>query len=246
MEHFQRPPLAPLVADEISELMDQIDKRYWPLIIAFRVAKFIPPDIPVPRQRPHQLIELFKSYAIELFVAEASHYGTFRSDRLYVTWLSNLNNRIAVHLQKVFQQLEDGNPNATLLFHGVNYLRIDADVREAMLRTANDYSLLNTGAALPSLQVSEDKPDSATVPRDAVTQLASVRKSMRDTYRAAFPSAGILDICWSAEQHYREWARWLKGELKNDSKPGRAFRKVLTGGQDARTIRKLQRPKGWK
>lgn len=131
MEPFERPPLPPLVADEISQSMDEIDRRYWPLIIEFRVARFIPSDIPVPRQRPYQLIEVFKSYAKQLYEAEVSRYVPFRTNRMYVTWLGNLNNRIAVRLQEVFKHLEESDPKSTLGYHGVSYLRIDADVRES-------------------------------------------------------------------------------------------------------------------
>jgi hypothetical protein len=155
MEPFERPPLAPLVADEISQSMDEIDRRYWPLIIEFRVARFIPPDIPVPRQRPHQLIEVFKSYAKELYEAEASRYESFRASGMYPTWLSNLNNRIAVHLQKVFHHLEESAPSATLLYHGIVYLRIDADVRELMFALGKQYT---QGEARPQIESSKPAP----------------------------------------------------------------------------------------
>jgi|GEM_PF-3687192 len=140
METFQRPPLAPLVADEISQSMDEIDRRYWPQIIGFRVARFIPPDIPVPRQRPYQLLELFKSYAKELYEAEASQYEPFRASRMYVTWLANLNNRIAVRLQEVYKHLDESDPDFLLGYHGISNLRIDADAREAMFKLGNQYT----------------------------------------------------------------------------------------------------------
>jgi hypothetical protein len=71
-------------------------------------------------------------------------------------------------------------------------------------------------------------------------------KSLRDSYRAEFPDAGIMDICWAAKQHYREWARWLKGDLKDGSKPDRAFRHVLTSGKTTDQLRREIRPKNWK
>lgn len=74
----------------------------------------------------------------------------------------------------------------------------------------------------------------------------SSRKALFDSYRLIIPGAGIMDICWAAEQHYREWARWLKGELKDGSKPDRAFRHVLTSGKDPRKLRRGIRPKDYK
>jgi len=37
----------------------------------------------------------------------------------------------------------------------------------------------------------------------------SSRKALRDSYLEIFPGAKILDICWAAKQHYREWKRWI-------------------------------------
>jgi hypothetical protein len=74
----------------------------------------------------------------------------------------------------------------------------------------------------------------------------SNRKALFDSYRVAVPGAGIMDICWAAEQHYREWARWLKGELKDGSKPDRAFRHVLASGKDPKKLRREIRPKDYK
>jgi hypothetical protein len=139
MEHFQRPPLVPLTIEEITQLAHEIDERYWPLIIEFRVAKFIPPSIPVPPQRPLQLLRLFSAYALDLFKSEADRFEQFRDDQLYATWLSNLSNRIAVHLQRVFEHLDKADPNALLLYHGASNLQIDASVRRAMFELIKQY-----------------------------------------------------------------------------------------------------------
>jgi hypothetical protein len=72
------------------------------------------------------------------------------------------------------------------------------------------------------------------------------RKELVVAYRAAFPEAGIMDICWAAKQHYREWSRWLKDQLKDDSRPDRAFRRVLSSGKRPQEMRREPRPKGWK
>lgn len=74
---------------------------------------------------------------------------------------------------------------------------------------------------------------------------AQGRVSLRDSYLASFPEVKILDICWAAEQRYREWKRWLKHELKDGSTPDRAFREVLTSGKRPTELRDKPRPSGW-
>jgi DNA-binding XRE family transcriptional regulator len=139
MEPFQYPPLSPLILEEIRQSIYKIDQRYWPLIIEFRVPRFTPPSVPVPPRRPLQLIELFRSYALELFKAEADRFEPFRADRLYVPWLSSLSNRIGVHIQDVFRQLEEGDPDSLLTFHGASNLRIGAAVNETLSEIARQY-----------------------------------------------------------------------------------------------------------
>jgi len=72
-------------------------------------------------------------------------------------------------------------------------------------------------------------------------------KALRDRYLAHFPEEKIKirDICWAAGQHYREWKRWLAGELKDGSTPDLAFRRVLTSGKRPAELKKLPRPSKW-
>jgi len=72
------------------------------------------------------------------------------------------------------------------------------------------------------------------------------RVALRDQYLRKFPDAVILDICWSAKQHYREWTRWIGGHLKAGSKPDRCFTALLTSGKSPRDYRIEPRPKNWK
>jgi hypothetical protein len=71
--------------------------------------------------------------------------------------------------------------------------------------------------------------------------------ALRDSYLANFPDEKIKlrDLCWVAGQHYREWKRWLAGELKDGSTPDLAFRRVLTSGKRPHELSKKPRPKGW-
>lgn len=227
MDSFERPPLPALVSEQIRDAAYRIDQRYWPLIIEFRVPNFIPPDVPVPTQRPLQFLAVFVSYAKELFEAEAKHYEPFRSDERYTTWLCRISNRISVHLQDVFWKLHKADPKAGLLYQGVSNLRMDADVQRAMSALIEQYTA--------GQQLAE--PNKATGTQD--------RKAIVDAYFAKFPDVKILDVCWAASQHYREWKRWLRNEIKDGLLPDTALRHVLLSGKRPEQIRKQTRPPKW-
>jgi|NGEPerStandDraft_6_1074524.scaffolds.fasta_scaffold37806_4 hypothetical protein len=78
--------------------------------------------------------------------------------------------------------------------------------------------------------------------------VSAERKRLRDSYLASFPAKSfrILDICWAAGQHYSEWKRWLRGDVKDGSAPDRAFRPILVSKTPPTKYRKGPRPKRWK
>lgn len=84
--------------------------------------------------------------------------------------------------------------------------------------------------------------ENASIPNDPSLN----RRKLVDAYRAAFPQALILDICWATRQHYSEWKRWLRFAVKDGSAPDRAFRAILTSGKRPSEYRKQPRPHGWK
>jgi hypothetical protein len=72
-------------------------------------------------------------------------------------------------------------------------------------------------------------------------------RELCDFYKASFPEKIlILDICWAAQQRYREWTRWIGGHLKETSKPAKAFRAVLTSGKRPQEYKQEPRPNNWK
>jgi hypothetical protein len=72
------------------------------------------------------------------------------------------------------------------------------------------------------------------------------RTKLKQNYLSQFDEPiKILDICWAAQQHYREWKRWIHGELRDASTPDRAFRRVLASDQTPLELAKKPRPKGW-
>jgi hypothetical protein len=96
-----------------------------------------------------------------------------------------------------------------------------------------------------TLTVGDHLEAKAVVARLPSTPKIIDRKKLRDSYRSHFPGVKILDICWAAGQHYREWKRWLKQELKDGSTPDIAFRRVLTSGKSPQELNKKPRPSGW-
>ena len=89
------------------------------------------------------------------------------------------------------------------------------------------------------------KNEAATVapPKPA----SSDRIALRDSYLANFTGEKIkvIEICWAAGQHRREWARWLKGELKDGSTPDLQFRRLLTSGKRPQEFRRQSRLPKW-
>jgi hypothetical protein len=71
--------------------------------------------------------------------------------------------------------------------------------------------------------------------------------ALRDSYFASFPDEkiAILDVCWAADQHYREWKRWMAGEVKDGSKADRAFRRILTSRKRPQDFKATPRPPKW-
>lgn len=103
--------------------------------------------------------------------------------------------------------------------------------RPELVRTINDY--LKERFEQSQVEVEAQEPKQVS------------RKELRDSYFAAFPEVKILDVCWAADQRYREWKRWSKNEVKDSSMPDLAFRRVLTSGKRPRELKKKSRPPGW-
>ncbi len=103
--------------------------------------------------------------------------------------------------------------------------------RPELVRTINDYL----------------EQRSSQMPQQAAPSPQAGRKQLRDSYFASFPDEKIKirDVCWAAQQHVREWRRWLAGELKDGSTPDLAFRRVLTSGKRPAELQKNPRKPGW-
>jgi hypothetical protein len=183
-----------------------------------------------------------------LFRLEADQYTEYKSKAEYPAWLSKLADRVIERVFNRIEILERANEPATLTYHGLTDDEIRAGLSGMLREVVNSYVWKSAGpqvrAEAPQIQSAKivEVPTSDAESSPKPTQ----REELRDSYRANFPDAGIMDICWAAKQYYREWTRWLKNEVKDGSKPDRAFRHVLLSGKDAKTLRREIRPKNWK
>ena len=250
----ERPPLDPLIFEEIKAECHALDLHHWPLLIAFQIPNFHPLNVPVPPSLPLNFREAVLAYAVSLFESEANHYERFRADNRYAPWLNRLEGRVLAKVTDALDKIEQGNPKSSLWYHGMSQQEIVAAVRVRLWEMSSSYWSKDYGPKAAIVVKAQEIPvppnptatSSSKVPADQIERMQIERASLRDAYRNAFPDTGIMDICWAAKQTYREWARWLKGEAADGSRPDRSFRHVLSSGKSARELRREIRPKGWK
>jgi hypothetical protein len=116
----ERPPLHPVICEQIDMLLYRVDQRHWPLIEGMQVAVFIPPNIPVPPQLPLQLLGIVRAYAGDLYKSEADQYEQFRGDARYPAWLSKLAERVMGRVLESVDKIDHTNPNLLLGYHGLD------------------------------------------------------------------------------------------------------------------------------
>src|SRR5271154_6697414 len=193
-----RPPLHPIAREQIKMLLDKVDQQHWPLIAAWRVPKYFPLDTPVPSQSPLHFLNSLQVYASALLKVEADQYEPFRSYEQYPVWLSNLTERILVRVLDAVEKIEQGNPKATLWYHGLTQPEIAEGVRETLLKLTHPYT---GGVADPQIRFDAVQAEALTAP--ALPQAKDIspapvietafkpndRKALRDSYLAAFPDA---------------------------------------------------------
>jgi len=132
----------------------------------------------------------------------------------------------------------------------VPFSRIRTEVA-GLLRVYPAITLIPSGQ--PKVEVPEHLPEPTAEPTKEPIATVPPReaslepRALRDRYLANFPEEKIKirDICWAAAQHYREWKRWLAGQLKDGSTPDLAFRRVLTSGKKPTELKKQPRPPKW-
>jgi hypothetical protein len=236
----ERPPLDDRTFERIKDAIYEVNQRHWPVFVEMQVPNYHPRNIPVPPQRPVHFRDSVVAYALELFEKEADFYAPFRTDSRYPPWLSRLADRVIKRVLDALDNIEQGNPKATLWFHGVTQPEIVEAVRERLWHATNQYMQGDTGPHPPGKTTEALK----SVAQDS-TELID-RQSLLDSYQSAFPDAGIMDICFAARQHYHEWHKWLHGKLKDGCKADRSFRHLLLSGKSPRHVRPEERPKDYR
>jgi hypothetical protein len=246
MSEPDRPPLDPRVYDLIELTLYKADQRHWDQLAPMQVAPVVgfPKSLPPPKLRA-LLLNRLEVYAGELFKLEADQYSEFKNRAEYPAWLSRLADRVIARVFSRVEILERANKPATLAYHGLTDDEVRASLSKELWEIGTYYTWKDSSPQVPA-EAANTQPRVELSPRIETSPKLSERIALFDSYRSSFPDAGIMDICWAAKQHYREWARWLKDELKDGSKPDRAFRFVLSAGKTPSELRREQRPKGWK
>lgn len=241
MSDPERPPLHPVILEQIDMLLYKVDQRHWPLIDGMQIPVFIPPNVPVPPQLPLQLLGFIRAYAGDLFKSEADQYGSFRGDERYPFWLSKLAERVIGRVLESVAKIDSANPNLILGYHGLGLPEMTDGLRRFLAEVVDHYQWKPT---LPA-PIVPDIVAAVTIPQPTSTEPISIkaeRATLRDSYRAAFPDVKIADIIWAAQQTRREWTRWIGGEAKDGLKADRSFRHVLASGKKPEQLRGKQRP----
>ena len=117
-------PLDPKIAEQVNSELHALDVKHWPIIAALKVAKYIPPLIPVPPHRPLHLRDCILSYAVELFETEAANYEHLRRDAKYPVFLLKLADRVHRRVVKAIENIEEGDQSSTFWYHGISYAEV--------------------------------------------------------------------------------------------------------------------------
>jgi hypothetical protein len=240
MSEPDRPPLNPIIFELIDRTLHKIDTDHWQSLAAMQVGpQFgVPETLRAPKS-PALLLNALQVYAGALFKAEADNYEELRKDGTYPAWLSRLAHRIVIRVLSVVGDIDRANVPASLKYHGLPDSAIRDNLEQLLRGLENHYAWRDSGPQIHTALPAFEQPSKS---KSLADPKLTERETLRDSYRAAFPDVKIADIYWAAEQTYREWKRWIKGEAKNGSKPDRAFRHVLTSGKKPEEIRRQPRP----
>jgi hypothetical protein len=197
MRDPNRPLLDPIVWEEIRQLQYEIEQRNWKLITEFRIPSFIPLGNPNPPLRPEHFLKVLKSYAAELFKAEADRYEAEITNPYYSPWVARLEERIRDRVVEAVDKIQSADSDSMVLVHGVERHVMLNELRGVLWECGNAYRWKVPGADVPEHSVKaaqaalEARAGSLPAPTPA-TNLSSKpteRKALSDLYRKAFPGA---------------------------------------------------------
>lgn len=179
MSEPERPPLNPIILEQISVMLHQIDKEHFSLLAHYQVSPDAAPLslLQLPKV-PQTVLSTLRMYAGNLFKAEADQYESFRNESNYALWLSKLAGRVIARVLETIIAVESANRPATLAYHGLT----DDEIRQGLgffLVEAQKGYVWTTGS--PTLEISE----------------ASVRKAQKLTEPQAVPKSRLRSTIYS-------------------------------------------------
>jgi len=230
MAYPHRLGLSQETEEEIEKAQRQVHERYWNQLREFQIPETIITkmqlgdvldDAPIPQ--PLRLARTLHDYASELIETAALHVRFSPKLREWLAILGDQTHRNITARLGYAQHLE---------FH-LSREQIDDAINDGIEAAINN-------------KLTRSRPSTVRTIDSLVSDRSKRRRAMKESYFLKFPQTMIIDVCWAARQHRREWDRWIKGEIKDGSKPDRLFRAVLTSDKEPKAHRDELRPKDWK
>jgi len=194
-----RPPLHLITCEQINQLLHRVDQQHWPNIIAMRIKKHYPLDVPVPSPAPQTLMGNIRWYASMLYKAEADQYEQFHSDGRYRAWLLRLSERVIERVLAALEQLDAADPDALLLsFHGLRRQEIEKELKTFLGEIGRQYEEgiapgqhKNVDSPTPAVDHLGVHADSIPQPESLTEQLKHLQAECRLTAQEMADSLGI-------------------------------------------------------
>lgn len=235
MNELYRPPLDPIIIEQIDLLLYRVDEEYWPKIAEFLVPRFIPPAIPVPPPRKLQFLQKLQEYAEALFKTEADDYETVRDDGRYPAWLSKLSERVFMRVRQGMNKVEEGNPQAILGFHGATSLDIDAALQKTLTGLVNQYTWRDAGPHPQDAPATSTTAPPKTQPTARQRMSATIHSPSAAKKMEAYMNAYGLDQTEFAIQ-----ANTTDKTIRKFRQTGKVKRSILDGIASAMGISKQE------
>ncbi len=178
MNQAGRPPLPARTLETIDRRMYEADQKYWPLILAFRVKTYYPPNTPVSPPTPQLLMSEIYGYASVLFAIEANEYGPLYSGGHYLDWLFRLADRLVSRVLTDLDRLNDGGPDVMLLdYHGLQRAVVERELSNSLRGISRDYekriSNISSTAPRQLVELGAINPPKTPAPKRLSSQIYS-------------------------------------------------------------------------
>ena len=181
-----RPPLHSISCEQIDQLLHHMDQQHWPNIIAMRIKRHYPLDVPVPSPAPETLMGNIRRYASMLYKTEADQYEQFRSDGRYPAWLLRLAERVIGRVLAALERLDEADPDALLLgFHGLTKPDIEKELKTFLWEIGRQYE---QGTAPSQRKIATPPPP--PLPPEIQAQMTGTLK-YDDSVAAAYTAMGV-------------------------------------------------------